>query len=65
MVCIPDLWPFVPGPEVSAPTIGKNGKGLFLNDGTQIRDRIKVPLLRPRRYCGRDVLIRNPQKFTI
>ena len=37
MVCIPGLWPFVPGPEVSAPRIGKNGKGLFLNDGKHIQ----------------------------
>ena len=28
-------------------------------------DRIKLLLLQPRRYCGRDVLIRNLQKFTI
>ena len=28
-------------------------------------DRIKLLLLRPRRYCGRDVLVRNLQKFTI
>ena len=29
-----------------------------------IGDRIKALLLRPRRYCGRDMLIRKLQKFT-
>ena len=29
------------------------------------RDCIKLLLLRARRYCGRDVLIRNLQKFTL
>ena len=28
------------------------------------RDRIKALLLRPRCYCGRDMLFRNLQKFT-
>ena len=33
--------------------------------GPDKRDRIKALLLRPRRYCGRDMLIRKLQKFTI
>ena len=33
--------------------------------GTRSGGHIKLLLLRPSRYCGRDVLIRNLQKFTI
>ena len=43
-------------------TGGCGGGGL--ND-TNWQDHIKALLWRPRHYCGRDVLIRKLQKFTI
>ena len=38
---------------------------LRLFRGSYMGERIKVLLLRLRRYCGRDMLIKKLQKFTI